>query len=174
MAHIGVSVDDDTKEKWDHHVEQSEYGSMSELIRSAVRKEIRRGGDEGQVPRQLEKELVQVAESQQAISDAVERLSEDFEQVEAAAQTQYPEEIVDLAMDIADEDIQEIHADQFADVEKEGVSDLQSLAQKHLDSNDIGKVADALDYLEENLSYVKSPPRTADDYYRVIGRKHSR
>jgi Arc/MetJ-type ribon-helix-helix transcriptional regulator len=170
MAHIGVSVDDQTKEGWAEHVEESEYGSMSELVRTAVRKEIRRGdGGEG-VPRELEKELVELSEHQETITEAVKQLNDEFEKVEEATEAQYPEEIVELAMDIAEEDIQEIHADQFGDLEKDAQRDLVSLSRKHLDTVEIGKVAEALEYLEENLSYIKTEPRTVDDYWRVIGR----
>jgi len=171
MAHIGVSVDDTTKESWAEYVEESEYGSMSELVRTAVRKEIRRGdGGEG-VPRELEKELVELSEYQETITEAVKQLNDEFEKVEEATESQYPEEVVELAMDIAEEDIQEISHDQFGDLESDAQGDLVALSRKHLDTVEIGKVADALQYLEENLSYIKTEPRTLDDYWRVIGRR---
>lgn len=171
MAHIGVSVDDGTKESWAEYVEESEYGSMSELVRAAVRKEIRRGDGGDQLPRQLEKEIVQMSENQQSIRDAVSQLSEDFEKVEEAAESQYPNEIVDLAMDIS-EDLEEVHATQFAEVEADARDDLRGLAERYLgDTKETGKVAEAMEYLRENLSYVRTPPRTSEDYYRVIGRE---
>ena len=170
MGHIGVSIDDATKESWAEHVEESEYGSMSELVRTAVRKEIRRGDGGDQLPRQVEKELVQMAEDQESISDAVSELSEDFEKVEEAAESQYPEEIVELAMDVS-EDLEEVHATQFAEVEAEARDDLRGLAKRHLGhATETGKVAEAMEYLRENLSYVRTPPRPSEDYYRVIGR----
>jgi Arc/MetJ-type ribon-helix-helix transcriptional regulator len=171
MAHIGVSVDDETKRSWAEHVKESAYGSMSELVRTAVRKEIRRGDGGDQLPRQVEKELVQMAEDQESIRDAVSELSEDFEKVEEAAESQYPEEIVELAMDVS-EDLEEVHATQFAEVEAEARDDLRGLAKRHLgDATETGKVAEAMEYLRENLSYVRTPPRTSEDYYRVIGRE---
>jgi Arc/MetJ-type ribon-helix-helix transcriptional regulator len=174
MAHIGVSVDDETKRSWAEYVDESEYGSMSELVRTAVRKEIRRGDGGDQLPRQVEKELVQVAEDQQSIRDTVAALSEDFEAVKDAAESQYPEEIVELAMDIS-EGLEEVHADQFAEVEADARNDLRGLAERHLgDPKRVGEVAEALEYLRENLSYIRTPPRTSEDYYRVVGREYDR
>jgi len=171
MAHIGVSVDDETKDEWETHVDESEYGSMSELVRVAVRKEIRRGDGGDQLPRQVEKELVQVAEDQQSIRDSVAGLLDDFAEVKGAAETQYPEEIIELAMDISEE-LEEVHATQFAEVEADARDDLRGLAEKHLgDATETGKVAEAMEYLRENLSYVRTPPRTSEDYYRVVGRE---
>jgi len=44
MAYVGVNVDESTKEQWQSYVDESDYGSMSEFIRNAVRKEIHDGG----------------------------------------------------------------------------------------------------------------------------------
>ena len=48
MPYVGASVDSSTKDKWEEYIEQSDYGSMSELVRGAVRSEMRsQGSDSG-------------------------------------------------------------------------------------------------------------------------------
>jgi len=172
MAHVGVSIDDDTKEQWSSHVEESDYGSMSELIRTAVRKEIRRddGGDGGSVPRELEKDVNRVAETQTTLQDQMDQLAEHFEEVaDTTLQTQYPEEVVELGHDIAG-DLEEIHHDQFSDLERDVmVNELEEIRRNHGDNPSHGQIIDALDYLEENLSYIKKRPTPPSEYYRLVG-----
>jgi len=172
MAHIGVSVDESTKQEWSDYVEQSNYGSMSELVRAAVRTEIRReGGGEG-IPREVERQLSEVVETQQTLQNQVGELTEGFEDVsEAATGDQYPEEIVELANDIAGE-LDEIHRTAFNEKTQEVRRGQQKLAEKH--DTDAAKVAEALQYLEDNLSYVRTEPLGPSDYYRVTGQPQSR
>jgi len=172
MAHVGVSIDDDTKAQWSNHVEESDYGSMSELIRTAVRKEIRRGddGDGSSIPRELEKDVSRVAETQTTLQDQMDQLAEHFEEVaDTTLQTQYPEEVVELGHDIAG-DLEEIHHDQFSDLERDVmVNELEEIRRNHGDNPSHGQIIDALDYLEENLSYIKKRPTPPSEYYRLVG-----
>jgi Arc/MetJ-type ribon-helix-helix transcriptional regulator len=172
MAHVGVSIDDDTKEQWIDHIEESDYGSMSELIRTAVRKEIRRDddGDGGSVPRELEKDMDRVAETQTTLQDQMDKLAEQFEEVaDTTLQTQYPDEVVQLGHDIAG-DLDEIHHDQFGDLEREVmVNELEEIRQSHGDNPSHGMILDALDYLEESLSYIEKRPTPPSEYYRLVG-----
>jgi hypothetical protein len=95
-------------------------------------------------------------------------LSEDFEDVsDAATSDQYPEHIVELAEDVAGE-IEEVHADQFDNLRTEAKDELRSLAIRVCDDRKkAGEVGEALDYLSETLSYVKTAPQGPSDYYRV-------
>lgn len=166
MAHIGVSVSDGTKRKWDDYVEASDHGSMSELVRTAVRKEIRSDGG-ADLPREAERRINQIAENQERITRQMESLSEEFEDVSEAATDQYPEHIVELADDVAGE-LEEVPADRFGDLESEAQGELRSLAVRICDDpTKAGEVGEALEYLTENLSYVKTAPQGPNDYYRV-------
>jgi len=171
MAHIGVSVNDSTKVEWEEFIEKTNYGSMSELVRSAVRREIRQQGENGGpgVPREVEKQLSQVAETQTTLERQMNELADGFEDVAASTDTQYPNQVVELGHDIAG-DLEEIHVDWFKEAEVEARDELRVLADDHLnDPGRIGEVADALDYLEDNLSYVQTTPLAPSDYYRVRG-----
>lgn len=171
MAHVGVSIDDDTKEQWSSHVEESDYGSMSELIRTAVRKEIRRDddGDGGSVPRELEKDMNRVAETQTTLQDQMDQLAEHFEEVaDTTLQAQYPEEVVELGHDIAG-DLEEIQHDAFAEVREQTKQELVKIHKSHPDSPTLEEIQDALQYLEENLSYIKKRPTPPSEYYRLVG-----
>ena len=167
MAHIGVSVDDGTKRKWSDYVETSDHGSMSELVRTAVRKEIRSDGGEG-LPREAERRINQIAENQEQITRQMASLSEDFEDVsDAATSDQYPEHIVELAEDVAGE-LDEVPADRFGDLRAEAKDGLRSLAVRVCDDpTKADEVGEALEYLSETLSYVKTAPQGPSDYYRV-------
>jgi Arc/MetJ-type ribon-helix-helix transcriptional regulator len=172
MAHIGVSVDESTKQEWSDYVEQSNYGSMSELVRAAVRTEIRREGGGDGIPREVERQLSEMIATQQTLQNQVSELSEGFEDVsEAATGDQYPEEIVELANDIAGE-LDEIHRTAFGEKESEVQEELHALAEDY--GTDYGKVNQALQYLEDNLSYVRTEPLGPSDYYRVTGQPQSR
>ncbi|MDB2294359.1 hypothetical protein PN416_09830 [Halorubrum ezzemoulense] len=166
MAHIGVSVSDDTKRKWADYVESSDHGSMSELVRTAVRKEIRSDGG-ADLPREAERRINQIAENQERITRQMESLSEEFEDVSEAATDQYPEHIVELADDVAAE-LDELPADRFGDLRAKAKDELRSLAIRVCDDpTKAGEVGEALDYLSENLSYIKTAPQGPSDYYRV-------
>lgn len=171
MAHVGVSVDDETKAEWSKHVEESDFGSMSELIRTAVRKEIQRSGDRdgGSVPRELEKDVSRVAETQTTLQEQMEELAESFEEVaDTAVQSQYPEGVIELAHDIAG-DIEEIGAYQFQRGKEEKIRELQNYHKKHPENPSLGEIDQALQYLDDNLSYVRTMPLAPSDLYRVRG-----
>lgn len=168
MAHVGVSVNEATKENWEEYVEGTDYGSISELVRSAVRKEIARESGGDGIPREVEAELTEVAETQATLREQMADLLDGFEDVEAATATQYPSEIVELGHDIAG-GLEEVHADRFADWESETQSELWDVAQEQSGNVSVGEVKDALEYLEENLSYVRAKPRGPSEYYRVRG-----
>lgn len=172
MPHVGVSVNEATKENWEDYVEETDYGSISELVRSAVRKEIAREGGESGVPREVEKELTQVAETQGELRRQMADLLDGFEDVEEATATQYPSEVVELGHDIAGE-LEEVHADRFTEWESETQSELWDVAQEQSGDVGVGDVKDALEYLEENLSYVRSRPRGPSEYFRVRGQTAS-
>jgi archaellum component FlaC len=168
MPHIGVSVDEGTKRKWADYVENSAHGSMSELVRTAVRKEVRRDGDgSADLPRQAEKRINQIAENQEQITRQMETLSDEFEDVSEAATEQYPEHIVELADDVASE-LEEVSADNFAELRSEAKDELRSLAVRVCDDpRKADEVGEALEYLADTLSYVKKAPQGPSDYYRV-------
>ena len=171
MAHVGVSVNDDTKEQWDEYVQQTDYGSMSELIRTAVRKEIRREGTDGSgVPRELEQELTRVAETQNTLQDQMSELLDGFDNVEElVGKQQYSQEIIDVATEIAGE-LDEIHPDEFNHLESDVSIEYAELAKEYFGTPNEGyKIAQAFEYLSENLSYVRSRPLGPSDYYRVRG-----
>lgn len=172
MAHVGVSIDDGTKDEWQSYIEQSDYGSMSELVRTAVRKEIRREGtDNGSIPRELEQELNRVAETQSTLQNQMSDLLDGFDNVEdIIGQQQYSQEIIDIAHQLTGE-LDEIHPDEFANLENEVSIEYAKLAEEYLgDSSEAHKIAKAFTYLSEELSYIKSRPLGPSDYYRVRGR----
>jgi|GEM_PF-5651689 len=168
MAHIGVSVNDETKDEWENYIEQTDYGSMSELIRASVRKEIQQEGGDSGIPRELEKELNGVAETQNTLQDQMAELVNEFENVsDVMTESQYSEEIIELAHDLA-EDIEEKHPDEFSSLAQDAEMGYAKLAREHLgDESEAYKIPQAFQYLEENLSYIKCTPRGPNDYYRV-------
>lgn len=167
MPHIGVSVDEGTKQKWADYIESSDHGSMSELVRTAVRKEVRRDDGGADLPRQAEKRINQIAENQEQITRQIDSLSQEFEDVSNAATNQYPEHIVELADDVAAE-LDEVPADRFGDLQSEAKGELRSLAVRVCDdAQKADEVGEALDYLADTLSYVKTAPQGPSDYYRV-------
>lgn len=172
MAHIGVAVDDDTKQQWEQYVEESDYGSMSELVRTAVRVEMRReGGDGATIPREVEQQLTELVDTQTAVKEAVAELTEDLDGLGDELQDeQYPEEVVELAHDIA-ADMDEIHRSNFANIAGEVSAKHAEIAQERLGDDSKGYlVSQAFQYLDENLSYIKVKPHLPKDYYRVGGR----
>lgn len=162
MPHIGVSVDESTKEKWQEHLEESHHGSMSELVRTAVRKEIRRDDSDGTVSRELEQELNRVAEAQQTIQQTMDSLADGFEDVTAAG-NQYPQEIIDLGHEIAGE-LDELSENGHEAMVREFRRDCKPLYQKYDASPP--EIQEALAYLEDSLSYIVVEPRGPSDYYR--------
>lgn len=172
MAHVGVSVDDDTKEKWKQYVEQSDYGSLSELVRGAVRVEMRReSGGGGGIPREVEQQLTELVDTQTAVQEQVVELTEEFDGLgEELRDDQYPEQVIELAHEIA-ADMDEVHQSEFADLRLDAEMELAEIANERLgDESKAYLVAQAYEYLDENLSYIKPVPRQPSDYYRVRGR----
>jgi metal-responsive CopG/Arc/MetJ family transcriptional regulator len=179
MAHIGVSVSDDTKAEWEEYIEESDMGSMSELVRSAVRKEIRHeeGGDsDGGIPREMEEELTRVAQTQETLEEQMESLLDGFEDVEEATTSkEYPEEVKALAHQIANEEIEEMPRDVFQSELRGSVrDDYWDIARRHQENPNLEQVFEAFEYLEENISYIKSLRKTPDDFYRVRAKQPSR
>jgi hypothetical protein len=169
MAHIGVKVDQSTKERWQEYVEESSHGSMSGLIRQAVREEMRRDETDAEIPQALEQRINEVAETQQTLGGQMDQVQDTVQEVVEETGEQYPEEVIELAEDIA-EDLDEIHADQWVDGIQHPVKrELDEIRRQRSDNPSIGQIKDALEYLEENLSYVKSAPQGPSDYYRVRG-----
>ena len=173
MAHIGVSVSDGTKEKWEEFIEGSDHGSMSELVRTAVRKEIQREGQSSnEVPRELQKDLTQVAETQSTLESQMQELLDGFEDVEEiATEDTYPEEIKALGHRIG-EQLEEIPEDVFGEMRGEVRDEFISLGRTVSDTEETvpyspGEIEQALQYLEENLSYIESVPKSPEDYYRI-------
>lgn len=173
MAHVGVSLDDDEKQRWADYVEESGHGSISELVRTAVRKEIQREGDDGaEIPRELEQDLSRVAETQQRLQSQMAELAEGFDAVEeVATEDAYREEIKGLGHRIA-EHLEELPEDRFGDLESEVQDELVALGREVSDTEEKvpyppGEVGRALEYLEQNLSYIESVPKSPADYYRI-------
>lgn len=168
MAHVGVSVDESTKDRWQQYLDQSDCGSMSELIRQAVNKEIQRGGANEAVPQTVERELTQMAEQQETLKQRMLGLSDQFDDVaDSIERTEYPKEVVELGHEIGSE-LEEMSALQWQEGVDQHVQQLAELQEKY-DANGLGQVEDALQYLEENLSYVESFPKGPSDYYRIKG-----
>lgn len=173
MAHIGVSVSDGTKLKWEESIEESGHGSMSELVRTAVRKEIQREGQStNEVPRELQQDLTQVAETQSSLESQMQELLDGFEDVEEiVTDDTYPEEIKALGHRIA-EHLEELPEDRFADMEGKIRDELVALGREVSDAEEEhpytpGEMEQALQYLEDNLSYIESVPKSPEEYYRI-------
>lgn len=170
--YIGASVDDETKAEWEEYVEESQYGSMSELVRAAVRKEIH-GSQQGQEASRSDGtegpsvELDRLHERQQTILDQVESVEE---AVEAAAeeqeQTEYPEEIVELGHQIAS-DLDRIQQSDYGRMDSEVHMAMREVAEER--NADVTDVQAAFDYLEQNVPWIQKKPTPPSEYYRVEG-----
>jgi Arc/MetJ-type ribon-helix-helix transcriptional regulator len=168
MPYVGSSVDESTKEKWENHLEESSYGSMSELVRGAVRKEIQSDDGSGGTSDGQTIEVDRLQEQQQETIQRIEGLQETIEEAQEERETtEYPEEIVEVAHDIAG-DLETISTDGYKHLTTDALSELANLSQEHFgDKTQVDKISAALDYLEENVSWIRKRPVLPSEYYRV-------
>lgn len=174
MPYVGASVDESTKGKWDDFVQESQYGSMSELVRAAVRKEILASesdaptgaSDAGSTGASVEVDRLQ--EQQRETLTKVEELTEAVQEAREERETEeYPEEVKEAAFAIAS-DLEAISPDRYANWASDENIELTKLASEHFgDGEETHKVSAALDYLEENVGWIRKKPVPPNDYYRV-------
>lgn len=174
MPIVGASVNDSTKEEWEEYVEESDHGSMSELVRIAVRKEIQRSGTkENGIPREVRKDINQVAEKQDSLSKQMDTILEGFEELEQTNEDEdYDEETKALAHRISEE-MEEINEDQFEEAMAQRRKEVANLARKISDKDERypyspNQVHNAFEYLEENISYIRKLPPSPSEYHRVV------
>jgi len=168
MPYVGSSVDESTKETWENYLEESSYGSMSELVRGAVRKEIQSDDGSGGTSDGQTVEIDRLQEQQQETIQRIEGLQETIEEAQEERETtEYPEEVVEVAHDIAS-GLETMPADNYRFLLQEGHSELANLSEEHFGDNTQGdKISAALDYLEENVSWIRKHPVLPSEYYRV-------
>ena len=169
MPYVGASVDEATKEKWESYVEDSDYGSLSELIRSTVRQEIRsEGAGAAGASRETTVEVDRLQEQQQTTIQRIEALQEAVEQAQEERETtEYPEEVVDVAHQIAG-DLDTISSDEYARMTSDADTGHVKLADEYFgDRDDTPKVVAAFNYLEENIPWIRKRPTPPSEYYRV-------
>jgi len=77
MAYIGTEVSDEWKEDIEEYVRESPYGSVSELVRVSLRKEISQN-DSSDVHKQLEK----LEGQQDFMFDKIEQMNQMLDQME--------------------------------------------------------------------------------------------
>lgn len=174
MPYVGASVDESTKADWDGFLQESQYGSMSELLRGAVRKEVRRereggtgaSGDGGATGVSVEVDRLQ--EQQKETLDKIDSLVETVQEAQEERETEeYPEEVKEAAFAIAS-DLETISPDRYSDWASDANIELVKLASEHFgDGEETHKVSAALDYLEENIGWIEKKPVPPSDYYRV-------
>jgi len=168
MPYVGSSVDESTKEKWENYLEESSYGSMSELVRAAVRKEVQSDGSSNGASSGQPVEVDRLQEQQQDTIQRIERLQETVEEAqEEREKTEYPEEVVKVAHDIAD-GLETITASENQRMTEEARDELARLSQEHFgDFQHLNEISAALNYLEENISWIHRRPDLPSEYYRV-------
>lgn len=169
MPYAGASVDESTKGKWEDYIKDSDYGSMSELIRAAVRREINRGeGDSTGASRGESVEVERLQEQQQTTIQKIESLAESFREAQEEREAEeYPEEVKAAAFEIAG-DLDTISPDEFREMSSNADIERVKLASEHFDSGEeTHRVIAALDYLEENVQWIRRKPTPPSDYYRV-------
>ena len=170
MAYVGASVDEATKEKWEGYIEETDYGSLSELIRSAVRKEMQPG--ETNAASASREQTIEVDRLQEQQRTTLQRLEELREAVETAQEerkkTEYPEEVVDVAHTIAHEELDTLTPREYEERAEEANMELAQLADRYFgDHNETHRVRAALNYLEENIGWIRRNPARPSDYFRV-------
>lgn len=168
MPYVGSSVDESTKEEWQEYLTNSSYGSMSELVRGAVRKEIQSDGSSSGASSGQTIEVDRLKEQQKETIQRIEDLQEVVEEAQEQRETtEYPEEVVDLAHDIASS-FETIPADEYQQLAAKGNEEIAKLSQEYFGGRDeMDKVSAALDYLEENISWIQKRPVMPSEYYRV-------
>jgi hypothetical protein len=167
MAHVGVSLDGDEKERWQEYVEESPHGSISEMVRVAVRKEMQgsAGGGDATIPREMERRIDEMSETQKALESQMQDLSQEFGDVRDVAEPEHPQYIIDLAHDLMS-DLPEISREEVDDWGMRAGIQAKELAVKH--GAELHEVDAALSYLHENLSHTVNH---FGEYHRVTGRK---
>lgn len=168
MPYVGSSVDESTKEMWEKYLEQSSYGSMSELVRGSVRKEIQSDGDSSGTSSGQTIEVDRLKEQQQDTIQRIEELRETVEEAQKERKkTEYPEDVVEVAHDIAGE-LETISQDEPHPIADQRYRELSKLAAEHFgDKNERDKIEAALNYLDENVSWIDKRPVLPSEYSRV-------
>ncbi|MDL0126509.1 hypothetical protein PNQ92_14015 [Halobacterium salinarum] len=168
MPYVGSSVDESTKEKWEQYIEDSHYGSMSELVRGAIENErLSDGGSSGNSSGQSV-EVDRLKEQQQDTIQKIEELQEVVEEAqEEQEKTEYPEEVVEVAHDMAN-GFETIPAEEYQYLADERAKQIAKLSQEYFgDKDEMHKIEAALNYLEENISWIREEPTFPSEYYRV-------
>ena len=168
MPYVGSSVDESTKEEWENYLEESSYGSMSELVRGAVRKEIQSDDGPSSASDSQTVEIDRLQEQQQDTIQRIESLRETVEEAQEERETtEYPEEVVEVAHDIAS-GLETIPADEYNYLIEEYQAEIARLSQEHFgDTTEMDKINAALDYLEKNIPSIHKRPGLPHEYYRV-------
>lgn len=168
MPYVGSSVDESTKEMWEKHLEQSSYGSMSELVRGSVRKEIQSDGDSSGSATGQSIEVDRLKEQQQDTIQKIENLQETVVEAQKEREkTEYPEDVVAVAHDIAGE-LDTVSRGEPQPIADQRYRELSKLAAEHFgDKNERDKIEAALNYLDENVSWIFKRPVLPSEYYRV-------
>lgn len=144
---------------------------MSELIRVAVRKEIRGENDSKESKKGTDTggiEVDRIQEQQQTIISKIQELSENVENSQQEREAEaYPEEVKSAAFSIAS-DLETISPDKYANWTSDENIALTKLAAENFDDGEAThKITAALNYLEENVDWIRKKPALPNDYYRV-------
>jgi len=168
MPYVGSSVDDSTKEKWEKYLEQSSYGSMSELVRGAVRKEIQSDGGSSGTSSGQTIEVDRLKEQQQDTIQKIENLQKVVKEAQKEREkTEYPEDVVEVAHDIAGE-LDTVSRDEPHPISEKKYKELTKLSVEHFgDRSETDKIEAALNYLDENVSWIVKRPVLPSEYYRM-------
>ncbi|WP_285255321.1 hypothetical protein [Halobacterium salinarum] len=161
-------MDESTKEKWEQYIEDSHYGSMSELVRGAIENErLSDGGSSGNSSGQTV-EVDRLKEQQQDTIQKIENLREVVEEAQKEREkTEYPEDVVDVAHDIAGE-LDTVSHDEPHPIAEQKYKELRKLSAEHFgDENEVDKIEAALNYLDENVSWIVKRPVRPSEYYRM-------
>ncbi|MDL0138263.1 hypothetical protein PNP85_01900 [Halobacterium salinarum] len=167
MPYVGSSVDESTKQDWEEYLEQSSYGSMSELVRGSVRKEIQSDGDSSGTSGTQTVEVDRLKEQQQDTIQKIENLREVVEEAQKEREkTEYPEDVVEAAHNIAGE-LDTVSQDEPHPIAEQKYKELRKLSAEHFgDSHETDKIEAALNYLDENVSWIVKRPVRPSEYYR--------
>jgi len=167
MPYAGASVDETTKGEWEDYIEDTDYGSLSELIRNAVRKEIKSDGGSSGVSSGEAIEVDRLKEQQQDTIQKIENLREVVEEAQKEREkTEYPEDVVEVAHDIAGE-LDTVSRDEPHPIAEQKYKELRKLSAEHFgDPNEVDKIEAALNYLDENVSWIVNRPVLPSEYYR--------
>jgi Arc/MetJ-type ribon-helix-helix transcriptional regulator len=86
---VNVALDYDQYERWSQEVEENgQYATMSDLVRMSVEKELSR--DNTQTSQVGGKEVAKLSERVEAIENAIQGLSGDFQELKGIVESQSP------------------------------------------------------------------------------------